>query len=302
MNSNDPAGVPQASANQADATLETLLGFLKALADQSRLRLLGALASGPRSVEELAALLDVKAPTVSHHLARLKALDLVAMRAEGNTHLYWLNTPGLERLAKLFGAFSAPAALTTLASNASSPAAGEPRDQFADVADPWERRVLRSFFDGERLREIPATQKKRLVIIAWLAGRFAWDRTYSEAEVNAIIKRYHPDFAYLRRDLIGAKLMRRENGQYWRADPPTDETLATLATRFTWGRLYTEAEVNASIGADHRDITALRQELVSRNILSAERGKYWLSRPPEDEIEETAPGSEAQDSHAADNG
>lgn len=298
MNDKAPAATtPSSDSADPDATLETLLDFLKALAEQSRLRLLGVLAAGPRSVEELAALLDVKAPTVSHHLARLKALDLVAMRAEGNTHLYWLNAPGLDRLAKLFGAFSAPAALTAFASNTPSHANGEPRDQFADVADPWERRVLRSFFDGERLREIPATQKKRMVIVSWLASRFVWDRTYSEAEVNAIIKRYHPDFAYLRRDLIGAKLMRRENGQYWRADPPTDEALATLATRFAWGRLYTEAEVNAIIGADHRDITALRQELVTRNILSAERGKYWLSRPPEAVIEEGAQASVVHDDH-----
>jgi len=285
----ETAGAEPETQPVAATTLETLLDFLKALADQSRLRLLGALASGPRSVEELAALLDLKAPTVSHHLARLKALDLVMMRAEGNTHLYALHTPELDRLAKLFGALSAPAALTTLAGDAAGAASGNgPRDQFDDVADPWERRVLRSFFDGPRLREIPATAKKRLVIVKWLAGRFEWDRTYSEAEVNAVIKRYHDDFAYLRRDMIGAKLMRRENGQYWRADPPTAETLEALATRFAWGTLYTEPEVNAIIGADHRDITALRQELVTRNILTSVRGKYWLTRPPDDALDAAA--------------
>jgi DNA-binding transcriptional ArsR family regulator len=299
MRADDPTNTPTTPTENgrapADATLETLLGFLKALADQSRLRLLGALAGGSRSVEELAATLDLKAPTVSHHLARLKALNLVAMRADGNTHLYWLNTPELERLAKLFGALSAPAALTSIVSNAASGQASDgPRDLFADVADPWERKVLRDFFDGERLREIPATAKKRLVIVKWLAGRFAWDRTYSETEVNAIIKPHHHDFAYLRRDMIGAKLMRRENGQYWRADPPTAETLDELATRFTWGKLYTEPEINAIIGASHRDITALRQELVTRNTLTSVRGKYWLTRPPENALDENAAAPEQE--------
>jgi DNA-binding transcriptional ArsR family regulator len=34
--------------------------------------------------------LDVKAPTISHQLSRLKALDLVTMRTRGTTHLYRL--------------------------------------------------------------------------------------------------------------------------------------------------------------------------------------------------------------------
>ncbi len=296
MRNEDPEGIEPTSVERADEALETLLGSLKALADLSRLRLLGTLASGPRSVEELATLLDLKAPTVSHHLARLKALDLVTMRADGNVHLYALNTSGLERLAKRFGAFSAPAALTALAGGIDAQTPGAPRDQFAEVADPWRRKVLRDFFDGERLRIIPAELKKRLVIVAWLAERFEWDRMYSEAEVNTILKRYHPDSAYLRRDLIGAKLMRREHGQYWRADPPTAETLAELEARFTWGRLYTEPEVNAIIGADHHDITTLRQELVTRNILTSVRGKFWLTRPPDEALDENAQGGETDDS------
>ncbi|GCE21437.1 ArsR/SmtB family transcription factor [Dictyobacter kobayashii] len=46
--------------------------FLKLLADRNRLKLLGLLANREQSVEELAAQLQLKAPTVSHHLARLK--------------------------------------------------------------------------------------------------------------------------------------------------------------------------------------------------------------------------------------
>ena len=49
---------------------QSLLHFFKVLADESRLKLLGILANGERSVDELATLLKLKAPTVSHHLAR----------------------------------------------------------------------------------------------------------------------------------------------------------------------------------------------------------------------------------------
>ncbi|NEP18512.1 MAG: winged helix-turn-helix transcriptional regulator, partial [Leptolyngbya sp. SIO4C1] len=44
---------------------ETLLAFFKALANESRLKLVGLLAQREHSVEEMAALLQLKEPTVS---------------------------------------------------------------------------------------------------------------------------------------------------------------------------------------------------------------------------------------------
>ena len=63
--------------------LQTLLQFFKALADENRLKLLGIVAQRECSVEELAEALGLKAPTVSHHLTKLKELRLVEMRVEG---------------------------------------------------------------------------------------------------------------------------------------------------------------------------------------------------------------------------
>lgn len=68
---------------------------------------------------------------------------------------------------------------------------------------------------GDRLKEIPASRKKRLVILKWLASQFEAGVNYSELLVNEIIKRYHPECATLRRELIGYQLMQRENGVYW---------------------------------------------------------------------------------------
>ena len=62
---------------------EKLLGFFKAMADESRLRIIGLLAHRERSVQELAAALDLKEPTVSHHLAILKAQGLVVPASGG---------------------------------------------------------------------------------------------------------------------------------------------------------------------------------------------------------------------------
>jgi len=179
--------------------LQTLLQFFKALADANRLKLLGILANRECSVEELAALLRLKAPTVSHHLTKLKELGLVEMRAEGNTHLYRLHAEGLHGLQKMLLTPESVATLVEL-----------------EDGDAWERKVLRDFFEGERLKEIPSSRKKREVILKWLAEQFAPERTYTEAEVNEIIQRSHPDSATLRRELIGTHLMQREAGVYWR--------------------------------------------------------------------------------------
>jgi len=46
-------------------------------------------------------LLNLKEPTVSHHLTKLKELSLVQMRPEGNTHLYQLNSETLQQLSKV---------------------------------------------------------------------------------------------------------------------------------------------------------------------------------------------------------
>ena len=77
---------------------ETLLQFFKALANENRLKMLGILANRECSVQELAALLELKEPTVSHHLAKLKELGLVEMRIDGNTHLHRLSLESLQTL------------------------------------------------------------------------------------------------------------------------------------------------------------------------------------------------------------
>ena len=79
---------------------EALLHFFKVLADENRLKLLGILAAREYSVEELAALLQLKAPTISHHLTRLKELGLVKMRTDGNTHYYQLDAETLRATSK----------------------------------------------------------------------------------------------------------------------------------------------------------------------------------------------------------
>ena len=64
--------------------------FLKALAHESRLLMLCILAEGEKSVSELEELLNLRQPTVSQQLARLRADGLVSTRRDGKTIYYKL--------------------------------------------------------------------------------------------------------------------------------------------------------------------------------------------------------------------
>ncbi|HYH78282.1 MAG TPA: metalloregulator ArsR/SmtB family transcription factor [Longimicrobium sp.] len=182
-----------------ETDIQRMVAHLKLLANEPRLKLLGLVTAQERSVGELAEIMELKEPTVSHHLSRLSEAGLVTMRREGNVHFYALDADRLRQLSRdLF----TPEKVTRLAEQADTGA--------------WERKVLRTYLDGERLTKIPDVRKKRDVVLAWLADRFEHGRRYPEREVNEIIGRHHPDFATLRRELIGARLMEREGGIYWR--------------------------------------------------------------------------------------
>jgi DNA-binding transcriptional ArsR family regulator len=178
---------------------EMLLEFFKAMADESRLKIVGLLAAGERNVQELAAALDLKEPTVSHHLAVLKRLGLVTARADGTTRWHALDREALERLARRV---LQPAAIAV---------------PEMPGADDWDAKVLSGFVDAEgKLTQIPASRKKRGAVLRWLMRDFAKGRRYSEGEVNAAIQRHHWDSATLRRELIGHRMLARANRVYWR--------------------------------------------------------------------------------------
>ena len=189
----------------SEQDLTTLLQFFKALANESRLKLVGAIAQQERSVEELASILDLKEPTVSHHLSKLKQLQLVHMRAEGNTHYYRLDLDALQAMQKA----------TLMATQVAQPIR----------SDLWETKVLSSFVEGDLIKEIPASRKKRIIILKWLVQKFEFDRLYPEQELNQIIKPIHSDTATLRREMVGYNMMTRDNSIYrripeseWRVD------------------------------------------------------------------------------------
>jgi len=67
--------------------------LMKALANESRLKILHRLATGECSVGALTALIGSDRSTVSKHLAVLRAQGIVQDRREGNVVYYELLTP-----------------------------------------------------------------------------------------------------------------------------------------------------------------------------------------------------------------
>jgi predicted transcriptional regulator len=181
---------------------EELVTFFKALADANRLKIVGLLAEKPYSVEELAALLKLKPPTISHHLSKLVEAGLVNSRSESYYNVYQLDQSALE--AKTRTMFSQQE-LSNVASEVD--------------ADAYDKKVIKDYSrrDGT-LKTLPSQRKKLEAILRYVVKAFDVEKHYSEKQVNEILARYHADTATLRRELVGFRLMQREGsgGEYWR--------------------------------------------------------------------------------------
>ena len=92
---------------------------LNALGNPERRKIVLALASGPRSVGDLAAEFPISRPAVSRHLAQLERARLVSHRAEGTRNIYFLDKAGLDATTQWLNRFwdEAEARLRLVAEN-----------------------------------------------------------------------------------------------------------------------------------------------------------------------------------------
>jgi len=183
---------------------EEVLAFFKAMADANRLKILGLLAQEELTVEQISEMLKLRPSTVSHHLSKLAEVGLVSARSSSYYNVYYLENQVLETKAKLL---LSEETLPTMASDVNM--------------DAYDQKVIRDYStpDGN-LKTIPSQRKKLDVILRHISREFEPGITYSENEVNQILKNFHEDTASLRRELIGTGFLKRSTGgrEYWLAE------------------------------------------------------------------------------------
>ena len=166
--------------------------YLRLTLDPVRLAVLGAAALGRVDLDEIAASLDVPRRRVLAAAADLRAAGLL----DGE---YQLDRAVLQEIARDLAPLPAAASDVT--------------------AGPWspeEAEVLRRFFAGSMLSEIPTARAKRRIVLERLAQEFEPGVRYAERDVNLVLQSFHPDYAALRRYLVDEGFLTRAAGVYWR--------------------------------------------------------------------------------------
>ncbi len=182
-------------------TVSDLAMLLKVIADEMRLRILGAIAEEPLTGKDLAGRLDLTPATISHHMRKLVDAGIVTSTSDAQRQWYRLNSDLLVASRKV------PVDVSTLPSSGGVVPG-------ADEEARFRAKVIRDFFKDGRLKEIPAQRKRRVVVLQHIVELFAPDQSYPEREVNALLKPIHPDVATLRRELVDYGFLQRDRGIY----------------------------------------------------------------------------------------
>ena len=174
---------------------------MKALADKTRLQIVNTLIDKPQYVEELAERLGLAASTISTHLKKLEAAGLAKKKKDQYYSVYCLDEKILDTTLRALIAFE-----------------DSDKDAQKTRMGAYRKKIIDTFFDGERLVRMPAQRKKQIVILHLFVPRFAPGKVYSEKEVNAIILPVFDDYCRIRRDLVDERLMARDKTGYWLTD------------------------------------------------------------------------------------
>ncbi len=103
-----PISLPMDTSDLTNSRIGEAVEVMKALSNETRLKILCALLDGEKSVNQLAEYTNQLLPSVSQHLSKMRAADLVASRREAQT-IYYRATEGIghtvvEALCKFYKA------------------------------------------------------------------------------------------------------------------------------------------------------------------------------------------------------
>jgi Trp operon repressor len=90
-------------------------------------------------------------------------------------------------------------------------------DRF-NITDKEKADVIKTYMDENKaLKSYPAKEKKKIIVLEEIARNFTKGKSYSEKEVNRILKRVYEDYATIRRALIEYGFIERSKdcSNYW---------------------------------------------------------------------------------------
>jgi len=184
-----------------ETDLGARVNALKALADRSRLLVVNALLEKPHCAEELAERLRLAPSTISFHLRRLEEAGLVTKSKAQYYVVYELRADLLRMSLKDF---------VTMPPGDDSPEENRMRR--------YREKVVRTFFRGGVLVQIPKQWRKRTIVLEEFLASFEPGREYAEREVNERIAPLYVDYCTIRRMLVDQGYMTRKGQKYRRIE------------------------------------------------------------------------------------
>src|SRR5262245_59618506 len=130
-----------------------LLLYLKTLGDENRLTMVGMMGDQERTVSEMAEMLGLTDPTVSHHISKLHNAGLLRLRMAGNQRFYRLNKAGVEKFKALVTVIDTP---LTETEDAKSDNAWIKTLDWSEE----DKKVLVAYTFNGRLTDFPSKDKK----------------------------------------------------------------------------------------------------------------------------------------------
>jgi hypothetical protein len=180
--------------------LDKIVAFHKAMGDPTRLRIVALLANGPLHGQAIAGKLGLTPPTITHHIKKLRDINVIFERRDKNTIYFHLNESLIKQQAKTLGKLI------------------EKKEEEVEAMVQLNietQKVIENFFtkDG-KLKNIPAQRKKKLMVFEYMVRGLKAGKKYPERELNEYITKFHDDYATIRREFIINHYMYRENAIY----------------------------------------------------------------------------------------
>lgn len=80
--------------------------------------------------------------------------------------------------------------------------------------EAYRKQVLKTFFKNGQLLKIPEQNRKKDVVLQKVSSRLQAGKSYSEAELDEVLKKIFTDYERLKAELAASRFVKATKGQY----------------------------------------------------------------------------------------